>query len=127
MNSNESGEDAESYTSGSENSLIFHDVANQDGAYDSKENQGGPTASNGQYGGGYTGIYGANSGSQRESHLLPIQFAKEHIIKIEEDMKKMHDRHVRLMREMDENYKLIEKETQEYYIEFLGKWKEVAK
>ena len=31
------------------------------------------------------------------------------------------------MREMDENYKLIEKETQEYYIEFLGKWKEVAK
>jgi|TARA_B110000285_G_scaffold233171_1_gene306150 hypothetical protein len=66
------------------------------------------------------------SGS-RESHLLPIQFAKEHIIKIEEDMKKMHERHVRLMREMDENYKLIEKETQEYYIEFLGKWKEVAK
>ena len=42
-------------------------------------------------------------------------------------MKKMHVRHVRLMREMDENYKLIEKETQEYYIEFLGKWKEVAK
>ena len=56
-------------------------------------------------------MYGQNSGSQRDSHLLPIQFAKEHIIKIEEDMKKMHDRHVRLMREMDENYKLIEKET----------------
>lgn len=31
------------------------------------------------------------------------------------------------MREMDENYKLIEQETQEYYIEFLQKWKEVAK
>ena len=28
---------------------------------------------------------------------------------------------------MDENYKLIEQETQEYYIEFLQKWKEVAK
>ena len=42
-------------------------------------------------------------------------------------MKKMHERHVRLMREMDENYKLIEQETQEYYIEFLQKWKEVAK
>ena len=47
----------------------------------------------------------------RGSHLMPLQFAKEHIIKIEEDMKKMHDRHVRLMREMDENYKLIEQET----------------
>ena len=52
-----------------------------------------------------------NYSGSRESHLLPIQFAKEHIIKIEEDMKKMHERHVRLMREMDENYKLIEKET----------------
>jgi hypothetical protein len=31
------------------------------------------------------------------------------------------------MREMDKNYKLIEEETQEYYIEFLKKWKEVAK
>lgn len=50
---------------------------------------------------------------------MPIKFAKEHIIKIEEDMKKMHERHVRLMREMDENYKMIEQETQEYYIEFL--------
>lgn len=39
----------------------------------------------------------------------------------------MHDRHVKLMREMDQNYKLIEEETQEYYIEFLKKWKEVAK
>ena len=29
--------------------------------------------------------------------------------------------------EMDQNYKLIEEETQEYYIEFLRKWKEVAK
>ena len=42
-------------------------------------------------------------------------------------MKKMHERHVKLMREMDENYRLIEQETQEYYIEFLSKWKEVAK
>ena len=28
--------------------------------------------------------------------------------KIEEDMYKMHERHVKLMREMDENYKMIE-------------------
>ena len=43
--------------------------------------------------------------------MLPIQFARDHILKIEEDMKRMHDRHVWLMREMDENYRLIEKET----------------
>jgi hypothetical protein len=61
----------------------------------------------------------SSSGPDHGSHLMPIKFAKEHIIKIEEDMKKMHERHVRLMREMDENYKLIEQETQEYYIEFL--------
>ncbi len=42
-------------------------------------------------------------------------------------MKKMHERHVKLMREMDENYQMIEQETQEYYIEFLQKWKEIAK
>ena len=65
--------------------------------------------------------------NSRESHVLPIQFAKEHIIKIEDDMKRMHERHVGLMKDMDENYKMIEKETQEYYIEFLGKWKEIAK
>ena len=51
------------------------------------------------------------SKESRGSHLFPIQFAKEHIMKIEEDMKKMHERHVKLMREMDENYKLIEQET----------------
>ena len=32
-----------------------------------------------------------------------------------------------LMREMDDNYRLIEQETQDYYIEFLHKWKELAK
>jgi hypothetical protein len=68
--------------------------------------------------------------SQRQNsnrRFIPIEFAKQHILKIEEDMKKMHDRHVKLMREMDENYRLIETETQEYYIEFLQKWKELAK
>ena len=39
----------------------------------------------------------------------------------------MHDRHVKLMEEMDENYKMIEQETQEYYVDFLNKLKEVAK
>jgi ElaB/YqjD/DUF883 family membrane-anchored ribosome-binding protein len=42
-------------------------------------------------------------------------------------MKRMHERHVNLMREMDDNYRLIEQETQDYYIEFLNKWKELAK
>lgn len=58
---------------------------------------------------------------------MPVEFAKQHILKMEEDMRKLHDRHVKLMREMDENYNLIEQETQEYYIEFLQKWKELAK
>ena len=61
------------------------------------------------------------------TNLVPLEFAKAHIAKIEEDMKNMHERHVNLMREMDSNYKMIEKETQEYYIEFLQKWREVAK
>ena len=61
------------------------------------------------------------------NHRHPVEFAKIHMQKIEEDMYKMHERHVKLMREMDENYKEIEKETQEYYLEFLQKWKEVAK
>jgi len=59
--------------------------------------------------------------------MVPIEFAKAHIAKIEEDMKHMHERHVKLMREMDSNYRMIEKETQEYYVEFLQKWREVAK
>lgn len=39
----------------------------------------------------------------------------------------MHERHVDLMREMEDNYKMIEQETQDYYIEFLSKWKELAR
>jgi hypothetical protein len=53
------------------------------------------------------------------NNLVPLEFAKEHIQRIEQDMKTMHERHVNLMREMDTNYKLIEQETQDYYIEFL--------
>ena len=40
---------------------------------------------------------------------------------------KMKQRFVKLMREMDTNSKLIEEETKEYYVEFLKKWREVAK
>jgi len=46
---------------------------------------------------------------------------------MEEDMKKMHERHVTLMKAMDENYKLIEEETQDHFTEFLDKWKKLAK
>jgi hypothetical protein len=42
-------------------------------------------------------------------------------------MRRMHERHVRLMREIDENYKMMESETQEYYVEFLSKWRDMAK
>ena len=121
---------------GSESDLYFHDVNDQDGANQQKGPQnnglygfGQPIPGIGSQGFSGYGVqvsYGSN-GDPRGSHLLPIQFAKDHIMKIEEDMKKMHERHVKLMREMDENYKLIEQETQEYYMEFLKKWKEVAK
>lgn len=49
--------------------------------------------------------------NQSNRRFIPIEFAKQHILKIEDDMKKMHERHVKLMREMDENYQLIEQET----------------
>lgn len=111
-------------SSGSENSLIFHDDPE---AEDNQRNEHGQNPGYNSQGPAYLQGYQNSQTQGRGSHLMPIQFAKEHIIKIEEDMKKMHERHVRLMREMDENYKLIEKETQEYYIEFLQKWKEVAK
>ena len=42
-------------------------------------------------------------------------------------MENLHERHVVLLREMDSHYKMIEKETQEYYVEFLLKWRENAK
>lgn len=83
----------------------------------SAEGQGAP-----DFGGG--GLLGL---ANREQHLLPIKFAKEHIVKIEADMQKMKQRFVKLMREMDQNSKLIEEETKEYYVEFLKKWREVAK
>jgi hypothetical protein len=41
-------------------------------------------------------------------------------------MKRMHERHVKLMKEMDSNYSAIEQETQEYFLEFLSKWKEIT-
>ena len=43
--------------------------------------------------------------------LVPLEFAKAHIHRIEEDMVRMHERHVNLMKEMDTNYKMIEQET----------------
>ena len=59
--------------------------------------------------------------------FVPLEFAKAHILKIEEDMRKMHERHVKLMADMEDNYQMIEHETTEYYVEFLSKWKELAK
>mgnify|MGYP001084395855 FL=1 len=47
-------------------------------------------------------------GSPDQENLVPLEFAKAHINRIEDDMKHMHERHVNLMREMDTNYKMIE-------------------
>ncbi len=59
--------------------------------------------------------------------MEPLEFAKQHIARIQQDMEQMHDRHAKLTRDMEKNYKLIEQETEEYYIEFIQKWRELAK
>ena len=42
-------------------------------------------------------------------------------------MRNMNERYMKLMKDVDENYKLIEQETQEHFIDFLDKWKAVAR
>ena len=103
----EDGSFSNDYESSDSNELQWHDDPDGD-----PNNQIGKVPRNQGFSPMFNDQNMASPGGQgRGSHLMPIQFAKEHIIKIEEDMKKMHDRHVRLMREMDENYKLIEQET----------------
>lgn len=46
---------------------------------------------------------------------------------MEEDMHKLHEKHVKLLRDIDDNYKMIEEETQEQFSEFLDKWKKSTK
>lgn len=53
--------------------------------------------------------------------------AQNYILKMEADMKNNHDRNVNLMKEMDENYKLIEGEADAHFRDFLEKWKTLAK
>ena len=70
---------------------------------------------------------GSFTSEEQPKSVVPLEFARQHIQRIEQDMKQMHERHVSLMREMDTNYKLIEQETQDYYVEFLQKWRELAR
>lgn len=42
-------------------------------------------------------------------------------------MKRMQDRNLKLMKDLNENYKRIEDETQEHFTDFLDKWKKIAK
>lgn len=42
---------------------------------------------------------------------MPLVFAQNHIKRIEEDMRLLHERHVKLIREMEENYENIERDT----------------
>ena len=46
---------------------------------------------------------------------------------MESDKYTMSERYRKLMKDVDENYKLIEQETQEHFIDFLDKWKAVAR
>eukprot|EP00347_Sterkiella_histriomuscorum_P020786 403336463 len=99
-------------------SSSFENFVDQANEYD--DNSAGNSDDDSNY-------HGISKSQRSNRRVIPIEFAKKHIQKIEEDMQRMHERHVKLLREMDENYKLIEKETQEYYLEFLSKWKEVAR
>lgn len=67
------------------------------------------------------------SNKERESSLVPAELAKSQIKKIENEMKKMHQKHCHLLKDMDENYATIEKETHQRYIEFIHKWKDQVK
>lgn len=53
--------------------------------------------------------------------------AKSQIKKIENEMKKMHQKHCQLLKDMDNNYAAIEQETHQRYIEFITKWKDHLK
>ena len=64
---------------------------------------------------------------RRESSFIPAELARSQIKKIESEMKKMHRKHCDLLRDMDENYATIERETHQRYIEFINKWKDQLK
>lgn len=57
----------------------------------------------------------------REPAFIPSDLARSQIKKIEVEMKKMHQRHCLLLKDMDSNYAAIERETHQRYIEFINK------
>eukprot|EP00357_Protocruzia_adherens_P031643 CAMPEP_0115011372 /NCGR_PEP_ID=MMETSP0216-20121206/23944_1 /TAXON_ID=223996 /ORGANISM="Protocruzia adherens, Strain Boccale" /LENGTH=1261 /DNA_ID=CAMNT_0002379909 /DNA_START=35 /DNA_END=3820 /DNA_ORIENTATION=+ len=63
----------------------------------------------------------------REAQFIPAQLAKSHIRKMESDMRSMHQKHVKILNDIDGKYRTIEKETQDYYVVFLDKWRGMAK
>lgn len=81
----------------------FHDVANEEEDLDASG-----SSYDSELGHRVSGRHSRRPTTANNGRFIPIEFAKQHIQKIEEDMKKMHERHVKLMREMDENYRLIE-------------------
>ena len=67
-----------------------------------------------------------NSSSENIS-IKAHDLAKSQIKKIEDEMKKMHQKHCQLLKDMDSNYAAIEQETHQRYIEFINKWKDQLK
>ena len=61
-----------------------------------------------------------NSSSENIS-IKAHDLAKSQIKKIEDEMKKMHQKHCQLLKDMDSNYAAIEQETHQRYIEFINK------
>ena len=59
--------------------------------------------------------------SHEHISLKAADLAKSQIKKIEDEMKKMHQKHCQLLKDMDNNYAAIEQETHQRYIEFINK------
>lgn len=68
-----------------------------------------------------------NDTSQENISVQAHDLAKSQIKKIEDEMKKMHQKHCQLLKDMDSNYAAIEQETHQRYIEFINKWKDQLK
>lgn len=69
----------------------------------------------------------SDSASEAQLRNRANDLAKSQIKKIEQEMKKMHQKHCQLLKGMDSNYAAIEQETHQRYIEFINKWKDQLK
>lgn len=72
---------------------------NQEGLYQSSDS--------------YDDIFDDKIYDMDEDDYVTVKYAKDYIRKMEEDIKSLHNRHVRLMKEMEESYKHLEKDNED--------------